>query len=289
MIKQIVLRNALQGALKRRSRVSRQLRLYLGQESSHESYASAKISDSLLACMWIAVDCGMNFVIVGEDQARKMQLLSQLSWFVDRLNSTLILEREKGIITSSDSKNNIRFVYGNLNQNSSKLLLEQSNLTMRFDRIALDRLSNLNAADLFSNAAYGVPFAASMDDNYSTNMLIEMFSSKEYNVNPDYLSMLDIHINASSNIISEYKWLSRAEIENGNIIPNGDAVSIIKLEEDSLQKSKILARFAELNGISIRLALQEIETRKKILYGLNGFDGYSFNMGISSYLSKFMI
>ena len=71
--------------------------------------------------------------------------------------------------------------------------------------------------------------------------------------------------------ISEYKWLSRAEISEGENIGDEDMVlvnEIIKecgIDKSALKESKLINGYSRINGITTKDALKEFEKRAKLI------------------------
>jgi hypothetical protein len=269
---------------------------YLDEPLWHSSHKKMPID--LLAYLWIAVDCRMNIIVVGEDEEYNHDLASQISWLIDRLDKVLIIEGTLGAITESGSEKNIVYLYGKRYPVKGSLSALEEAPDTGAEWIIVDRIKGKGAFSLFQNATHGIQFISSIRGNYSTNQIIELFQAKSLPVNPEHLSMLDISIHTDSRKergIFEYRWLSRAEIESGNVIWNGDSVKISRISSlesinhSALPSSKAIERFAVENGIATRLALSEFEIRKRLISGIYDSDPYTFNFNISKYLSKFMI
>ena len=148
-------------------------------------------------------------------------------------------------------------------------------LRMRPDRIIVGEIRGEETRELFAGANIGIPFLTTMHSNSDGISVIKKLMVRPMSVEPGSLSMLDVSIymrqsGVSSRVVSainEYRWLSRAEIDEGMEIGNGDSVAISsiaiggKTKKESIMTSKALLSFSRSRGMTMKAAKAEASSR----------------------------
>jgi hypothetical protein len=80
----------------------------------------------------------------------------------------------------------------------------------------------------------------------------------------------DINKRAISGI-SEYRWLSRAEIAEGESVGSEDMVQVLdmlkdlQLDRPMLKDSKVMNSYSRMMGVTIKDSVKELERRSKLI------------------------
>lgn len=235
-------------------------------------------SEEMLAYLWMAIESSHSLVVAGAPASGKSSLVLALHAFVPR---------HERVITVEEDINELKF-YGNTFsvvplQGSSRLgepsLSNQvaNALHMRPDRLVVGELRGPEARDVFCGANLGVPFMTTMHSSADGQAIIARLESRPMSVEDNALSMLDVSVfmrrlgGASRRIegISEYLWLSRAEI--GPDPPPTQRMRTLSVASnfifhpDALKESKVIRRYCELYAMSQASAISEFRKRARFL------------------------
>ena len=225
---------------------------------------------------WHAIEADANIMVVGAPASGKTSLLLAASSFIPAFQRVIVIEEEANELKFGS--NFINAVNIQSSSNSKAVLKDQvvNALHLRPDRLIIGELRGEETKDVFSAGNLGVPFMTTLHSNIDEKSLISRLSSRPMSVEPHTISALDIAIfmkkEQSRRIIekvSEYEWVVNNEVgiadaENRrykvvNIIENG------RLNTGILKKSKIMGRYAMINTISVKDAVEELESKAKYL------------------------
>ncbi len=234
------------------------------------------IDAEVLAFFWHAIEADANIMVVGAPASGKTSLLLAASSFIPAFQRVIVIEEEANELKFGS--NFINAVNIQSSSNSKAVLKDQvvNALHLRPDRLIIGELRGEETKDVFSAGNLGVPFMTTLHSNIDEKSLISRLSSRPMSVEPHTISALDIAIfmkkEQSRRIIekvSEYEWVVNNEVgiadaENRrykvvNIIENG------RLNTGILKKSKIMGRYAMINTISVKDAVEELESKAKYL------------------------
>lgn len=237
----------------------------------------------MLAYFWLAIECRCNLIISGAPASGKTTLLISLLSFVPRYLRGITIEEDVNELKFYSNLSSMVSLYGSKQKNSISTKEQVINaLRMRPDLLIVGEMRGEEAKELFSGANLGIPFFTTMHSNDSEMSLIKRLLVRPMSVDPQALSSLDVSIQMSNkgidsrqiSEISEYKWLSRAEILEGGIRVGEDMVRIDPIALNStinpnvLKESKILSNYAKNNGVSKAFALKEFKKRSDFLRAL---------------------
>ena len=235
----------------------------LTQLSGEFRMINERRSCDALAYLWLAVDAGLNIIVTGNKPDR-LSVLNSIIRLIPIGINTITVTR-KGLLNSTDALTNSILFYG---KECNKNLHSQINLALKFapSRIILDDISG---PEIFSN----VPFIASMESDDEPARVIKNLAKVKVNYNQ--MGALDISVgmrNGCIESIHEYMWLNKAEALDG--IEIGDnALSPRRIFEmgkpmpSRIPKSKTVYNFANKHAYSIERALNELESRTRLLNG----------------------
>lgn len=254
-----------------------------------------------LAYIWLAIDSKMNIVISGAPASGKTTLLSAISNFIPHYSKLLIIEEEINELRFSEPMFNIVSLYGSKYGATNTRAQVLNALRMRPDRIVIGEIRGEEAGELFTGANLGIPFITTMHSGEDNLSIIKKLLVKPMAVESRSLSMLDVSIHMRqegirSRIVSaiyEYRWLSRAEIESGIEVGDGDSVqsSTIVAEgrgsEESILSSKALLAYSKQNDLSPKAARKELA--KRIDFLRKAFAESKSDEQVSEALSKYRI
>lgn len=234
------------------------------------------ISPEVLAFFWLAIEANANIVVVGAPASGKTSLLLAASSFIPIFQRVIIIEEEANELKfGSNFINIVNIQSSSISKAALKDQLVNA-LHLRPDRLIIGELRGEETKDVFSAGNLGVPFMTTLHSDIDEKSLISRLSSRPMSVEPHTISALDMAIfmkkDQSRRIIekvSEYEWVVNnevgiADVENRrykvlNVIENGE------VNAAALKKSKIIGRYARINIISIKDAIEELESKARYL------------------------
>ncbi|MGC8710470.1 MAG: ATPase, T2SS/T4P/T4SS family [Candidatus Micrarchaeia archaeon] len=238
------------------------------------------LSTEALAYIWLAIDSKLNIVISGAPASGKTTLLLTLMSFIPKYEKIVTIEEDVNELKPSRDYNIIE-LYGSKSAAFTPRDQVINALRMRPDRVIVGEIRDAEAREMFSASNLGMPFITTMHSNEGGSAIIKKLIIKPMEVEPNSLSALDIALCMSNNGLGkrllsssfEYRWLSRAEIENEEGIQIGefDKVGIkevIKMgfvDPKILKGSKVIAKYSELSKISQQKAIAEFSKRNLFL------------------------
>ncbi len=228
-----------------------------------------------LAYLWIAVDAGMNMVVTGAPASGKTTLLRALVGLVPRQSKIVTVEEEVGELSGEGPLFNVAALYGSRDGAANTRAQVINALRMRPDRIVVGEVRGEETRELFAGSGLGIPFITTMHSAEEELATVKKLLIRPMAVEPRALSMLDvsIHMRQSgirSRLVSkvcEYRWLSRAEIDCGVEIGDGDSVASAEVvregrsSESVILSSKAFMAYARRNDLSPRAARKALAGR----------------------------
>ncbi|MGI0141858.1 MAG: ATPase, T2SS/T4P/T4SS family [Candidatus Micrarchaeales archaeon] len=233
-----------------------------------------------LAYLWLAIECRANIIIAGAPASGKTTLLLSLLSFVPRYLRAITIEEDVNEIKFYSNMISSVSLYGSKLKNSVSTKEQVVNaLRMRPDLLVVGEMRGDEAKELFTGANLGIPFFTTMHSNEGGISIIKRLLVRPMGIESQALSYLDISIqmghtgmrSRAIKEISEYKWLSRAEILGAGIKVGEDMVKIEPIVTNSainceaLSESKILENYAKNNRTSVSLAIKELKHRSQFL------------------------
>ncbi len=253
------------------------IRLGKGKEISlYSMLRRGSLRAHTAAYLWMAVESGLNVIISGSPASGKTTMLSALGPFMPWHAKLVTIEEDINELKFPAPMLSVVALYGSRYGQISTRAQVLNALRMRPERIIIGEVRGEEAHELFAGANLGVPFMTTMHSSEEGVSILKKLLVKPMEVDPRSLSMLDISIymrqqGLSERCISgitEYRWLSRAETEEGVELENGDAVRLDAMPVGTLsgmQESKVVATYAARKGISARRAMAEITKRASYL------------------------
>ncbi len=232
-------------------------------------------SAELLAYLWLAVDAGMNMLIVGTDEGGKRAMLGAIAELLPRFSRLVTVQNKAEELRFTVPLFNV-FSTFNSRYGRSSINSQISNaLQIRPDRVIVDGICGTEARTLFAGASSGIGFIATMRRDKGDAEIIKRLLARQMAVEPRDISMLDasLHITRTDrgaltiSEVDEYRWLSKGETGGGRRVDGGDSVSTGKIAAmghisvDAILHSKAYARIAELNGLSVENGRMELTRR----------------------------
>ncbi|MDE1828673.1 MAG: Flp pilus assembly complex ATPase component TadA, partial [Candidatus Micrarchaeota archaeon] len=169
--------------------------------------------------------------------------------FVPRYIRGIAIEEDVNELKFYSNLSSMVSLYGSKQKNSVSTKEQVINaLRMRPELLIVGEMRGEEAKELFSGANLGIPFFTTMHSNDSEMSLIKRLLVRPMSVDPQALSSLDISIQMSSKgiesreiaEITEYKWLSRAEILDGGIRVGDDMLRIDPISVNSAVNPNLL-------------------------------------------------
>ena len=262
---------------------------------------SGTMDAEAIAYLWLTMDSGMSVVVAGAPASGKTTVMGMVASLAPKNRKTIIIEEEIGELDISATMPNILSLKGTKTGNSNTRSQMINALRMRPDRIIVGEIRGEETRELFAGANIGIPFLTTMHSNSDGISVIKKLMVRPMSVEPGSLSMLDVSVymrqsGISSRVMSsinEYRWLSRAEIDEGMEIGNGDSVDIRavavdgKTKKESIMTSKALLKFSRARGITMKAARAEASGRIDFIKKIAGAEGQEIDLAdqISEYLA----
>ena len=236
------------------------------------------VAPEILAYLWIAMECKYNLIVSGAPASGKTTFLSALNAFVPTNEKVVTIEEDINEINSYGIGNVIALYGSRYNSITPKEQVINA-LRMRPGRIVIGEMRGDEAKDLFMGANIGVSFAATMHSNEGGLQILKKLLVRPMSVETRAIGALDLAVymkqeDISRRVvsgISEYKWLSRAETNEGTSIGDEELVQVNEvvrggeLDRSALKESKLIDCYCRVKGIVAREALKELEKRAKLL------------------------
>ncbi len=250
----------------------------------------------MLAYLWLAIESKHNIIVSGAPASGKTTLLSALNAFVPSNEKVITIEEDINEMNGT-GLGNIISLYGS--RHNSRTSNEQviNALRMRPSRIIIGEMRGEEARDLFMGANIGISFAATMHSNEGGMQVLRKLLVRPMSVDAKGIGALDIALymkqaDISRRIlcgISEYRWLSRAEISEGTAIGEEEMVQVNdmvrdgRLDKAALKESKVIAAYSRISGISCKDAIKEFERRAKLIEGRSAARPDSVEAAVRAY------
>ncbi|MEM3876040.1 MAG: type II/IV secretion system ATPase subunit, partial [Candidatus Micrarchaeaceae archaeon] len=242
----------------------------------------------VIAYLWLAIEANSNIVISGAPASGKTSLLTALNSLMPRYQRIISIEEDINELKFNANFINSISLQGSTNKNQINLRDQVINsLRLRPDRLIIGEIRGAETNEIFSGTNFGIPFMTTMHSSENGKVLINRLSSKPMNVQPQLMSMLDLSVFMKQDInsrkldsISEYKWLMRGEINTKEIDKNTetdndlvfkilDVVVDNKLDYKKLKQSKVVAKYSQVNMLSVNEAIEELKKRVLFLSQIN--------------------
>lgn len=232
----------------------------------------------LLAYLWLAIESRSSIIISGAPAAGKTTLLGALTAFIPANERVITIEEDISEIRAA-GPNNIIALYGSKKNQISQRDQVINSLRLRPDRIIIGEMRGEEARDLFASANMGMAFSATMHSNEGGMSVIRKLMVRPMSVDARSIGALDISIymrqagisRRAVSSVCEYRWLSRAETEEGEGIDGQDAVSAVEMLKEGkpcerqMRASKVIESYARLRAISTKEAAKELDRRAKLI------------------------
>jgi flagellar protein FlaI len=232
----------------------------------------------ILAYLWLAIESKYNMIVSGAPASGKTTLLSALNAFIPTNEKVITIEEDVNELNGTGVGNVIALYGSRYNSITPKEQVINA-LRMRPSRIIIGEMRGEEARDLFMGANVGVSFATTMHSNEGGMQILKKLLVKPMGVDARGMGALDIAVymkqaDISRRIISgvsEYRWLSRAEISEGESIGDEDMVQVNEIirgcgmDRPALKESKLISGYSRIKGITVSDALKEFEKRAKLI------------------------
>ncbi|MEM3202315.1 MAG: ATPase, T2SS/T4P/T4SS family, partial [Candidatus Micrarchaeaceae archaeon] len=228
-----------------------------------------------IAYLWLALDAGVNILIVGAPAAGKTTFLKAISELIPNYRRIISIETEANEIKFSE--NYLNAINLKASTKGTSLVKETINaLHMRPDQLIIGEIIGPEAKQVFSSGNYGIPFIATMHSNEGGDMLLHRLMAKPMEVELDSLHALNIAVfldkegkERKVKKICEYRWPT---LGDEGTLSNNIAQCLIKtiyyndkLDLLSLKGSPTIAKYAEKKAISLTDSLVDLKNRIKFL------------------------
>ena len=259
-----------------------------GRKEIDLSYVISKrtASAQVLSYLWLAMECRYNLIVSGAPASGKTTFLSSLNSFFPSNEKVITIEEDVNEINSHGILNTVALYgsrYGSVTPKEQTI----NALRMRPGRIVIGEMRGDEAKDLFMGANIGISFAATMHSNEGGMQILRKLMVRPMSVDIKGLSALDVAVYMKQedvnrrfvSSISEYRWLSRAETEEGERLGEDDMVKVVELAHDgifdrhALGESKLISCYCRVHGISVKDAVKEFDRRSKLIEKSIGTDG----------------
>ncbi len=225
----------------------------------------------------MAMECRQNIILSGAAPAASA-MLRALSAFAPTCERTVTVSSDLSWGAVCGPKG-IFALYGNGPALPSAKRQISRAVSLYPDRIIVYGMHGEWARELFCGANRGISFVASMPADLDGRDVPEALLCGPMRINKDSISVLDAFVRVRDDLsissISQYMWLSRAEICEGTQIAGADMVSVRNVVgQDACgpldQCTKAAASYAGIHGISAAHAAAEIKRRSDILRTMMG-------------------
>lgn len=259
-----------------------------GRKEIDLSYLISKrtATPQILAYLWLAMECRYNLIVSGAPASGKTTFLSALNAFFPSNEKVITIEEDVNEINSHGILNTVALYgsrYGSVTPKEQTI----NALRMRPGRIVIGEMRGDEAKDLFMGANIGISFAATMHSNEGGMQILRKLMVRPMSVDIKGLSALDMAVymkqaDVSRRFVSgifEYRWLSRAEIEEGEFIGDEDMVKAVEMapngifDKHALAESKLVSCYCRTHGISVKDAIKEFDRRSKLIEKSAGEEG----------------
>ena len=232
----------------------------------------------ILAYLWLAIESRCNIIVSGAPPSQRSLLLNTLNAFIPSNEPAIMISEDANEIKGTGICN-ITSLYGSKYNSTTSKENVLNALRMRPARIIVNEIRAEEAKHLFMGANTGVSFATTMCSDGEGAQIVKKLLEKPMCVSTKNIGSLDIvvsmqHIDTARQAISsvsEYRWLSRAEINEGAKIGEEDMVQVKeimkehKIDKVALKESKLIACYSRTRGITNEDSLEEFERRAKLI------------------------
>ncbi|HUY70390.1 MAG TPA: type II/IV secretion system ATPase subunit [Candidatus Baltobacteraceae bacterium] len=256
------------------------------------------VSPELLAYLWMAIDANLNIVVSGAPASGKTSLLMALHALVPRTQRVIAIEEDVNELKYGSFMNVVSL------QGSSLLgrvsLRDQiiNSLHLRPDRLIVGEIRGGETKEVLSGSNLGIPFMTTMHSSGSGQPLIDRLRSRPMSVEEQLISMLDVSVfmkqrDIKSRVaeqITEYLWLSRAEIKVEEATALGREYRLTEIAKNGsldlslLHGSKVVFAYASARMVTHGIALKELKKRATFLKALLESDAKT---DVDDYIGKF--
>jgi hypothetical protein len=242
---------------------------YLEYEDARSGSMKAAANPWILAYLSIAIESSCNILACSEDPDTSKSLLRLLVGLIPYGESAIVIEKERHTIDARTMQNSHQ-MYGSRYYNVTALECMQDSLKARPGWLILDEICRNEARAVFSSMSAGTHFMSALKCNEYGPALMHRLMANPMKVDPETLNSLDISMRIdrlkNSILLYEYKWLSRAEIEEGIDVAAKDMFEVKEMQPGNphfTEKSKVLIRYRKLTGMSASESVRELEKRSK--------------------------
>lgn len=237
------------------------------------------------AYLWIAIESGASILISGAPASGKTTLLSSLIALAPAHSRVITIEEDVNELKFYPNVQSVVALNGFRHGKGVDVRSQVINsLRMRPDLLVVGELRGEETRELFTGANFGVPFLATIHSSEAGISVIKRLMVNPMSVQQESLSSLDISVQMTHNGfgsrlvtgITEYKWLSRAEILGGGIKIGEDMLSTNEValnaavDQKALSESKIIEVYSKKKSVSKSQALKELRKRADFLKKLSG-------------------
>ncbi len=234
-----------------------------------------------LAYLWLAVELNYN-IIAFHRSGNVGRMMDKLIQFIPRYHIVMDISRDNKVCRGINfsklvDKEDAAGIIPCLDQ-IGIVNGRRKRVRNLVDAVLPDRIIERSADSLgllFSRSKYGTSFIASVTGDFHNRSIVKSLRSRHFGIGANEISALDISVvlddDSSIRHITEYRWIERAEIkviEKGfapKAINNISIMSEKKLNEISLDASKVIESYAKSNLVSTGFALKELYRRKDFL------------------------
>ncbi|MCL5680121.1 MAG: type II/IV secretion system ATPase subunit [Candidatus Marsarchaeota archaeon] len=254
------------------------------------------VNAELLAYLWMAIEAKLNILITGPPASGKTTLLKALMEVIPRYERIVAIEEETGELIMHSNFSNAVYLIGKNNKDiSNRGVSDQvvNALRLRPDRIIVGEIRGPEAKDVFFGSNTGVPFVATMHVSGGGINVVSRLESRPMLVDHALVSNMDIAVSMSLNSslqrvisgISEYMWLSRAEIDvdKAKELFINEVFAQGRISKEELRHSKVITYFAMRKLISPTEAVKEFARRVKFIGLFATTSGTEFQNYVQEY------
>jgi len=233
---------------------------------------SGQMAPEMLSYLWIAIETRHSIVILGNDRDSRISMLNALSAFIPSNEKVVTLEQEINAVKWDGIWNTIA-LYGRFYNHIAAKDQIRDSIARAPGLILVDEMCGDECKELFHNANKGISFIGTMQFESGKDDLISKLMEKPLKVAANGISALDLAISIqkhdgsgwSVQDITEYKWLSKAEISDGIKVQEADMVQVCPISPSALDESKVMAAYCRMQGITTIEALGEHGKRTALI------------------------